>query len=92
MPSQAWHGNRITIAHHEEVGVNAYEHVCASPLRSRRRCAAGGHLLPNLMTQIPLRLNITMEASMVFDVGYYYFFDPNSVQIAGYWRKKPAAE
>jgi hypothetical protein len=28
---QAWHGNRVTIAHHEEVGVSADGHTSAPP-------------------------------------------------------------
>jgi hypothetical protein len=42
-PCQAWFGYRVTMAHHEEVGVSADGRTCERcPLRGRRRCVAGG--------------------------------------------------
>jgi hypothetical protein len=43
-PYQAWHGYRVTSAHHEEVGVSADGSASAPHpgVRGCRRCAAGG--------------------------------------------------
>jgi hypothetical protein len=50
LPCHAWHGYGVSSAHHGEVrGCRAYERT---PLRGRRRCAAGGRQVSNSFVSV----------------------------------------